>query len=61
MLPAARAAAAAADRYGSPSLSDIATFSALFNAAYEEVLGEAAAGEIEVEVSSPVSYRSCCC
>ncbi|KAI3433874.1 hypothetical protein D9Q98_003676 [Chlorella vulgaris] len=45
------------DRYGSPSLSDIATFSALFNAAYEEVLGEAAAGEIEVEVSSPGAER----
>ena len=42
------------DRYGSPTLDDIATFSRLFNAAYEAAVGEAAAGAIEIEVSSAV-------
>ena len=45
---------AATDQYGSPSLDDVAAFSRQFNAAYEAAVGEAAAGEIEVEVSSPV-------
>lgn len=44
-----------ADLFGSPSLDDIEAFSRAFNAALEAALGEAAAGEIEVEVSSPVS------
>lgn len=50
-----------ADQYGSPSLDDVAEFSRAFNTAYEAALGEAAAGEIEVEVSSAVSARSLCC
>lgn len=44
----------AADQYGSPSLDDVAAFSRQFNEAYEAAVGETAAGEIEVEVSSPV-------
>lgn len=43
-----------ADQYGSPTLDDIATFSRLFNAAYEAAVGEAAAGAVEIEVSSAV-------
>jgi ribosome maturation factor RimP len=46
-----------ADQYGSPSLEDVTTFSRLFNAAFEEAVGEAAAGDVEFEVSSPV--RGC--
>jgi hypothetical protein len=46
--------ARSADRYGSPSLEEIGDFSRSFNAALEEALGAEAAGEIEVEVSSPV-------
>lgn len=45
------------DQYGSPSLDDVAAFSRQFNAAYEAAVGEAAAGEIEVEVSSPGAER----
>jgi hypothetical protein len=44
-----------ADQYGSPTLDDIATFSRLFNAAYEVAVGEATAGAVEIEVSSAVS------
>lgn len=44
----------AADQYGSPSLDDVAAFSRLFNEAYEAAVGEAVAGDVEVEVSSPV-------
>lgn len=45
------------DQYGSPSLDDVAAFSRHFNAAYEAAVGEAAAGEIEVEVSSAGAER----
>ncbi|KAL4450678.1 hypothetical protein ABPG77_001034 [Micractinium sp. CCAP 211/92] len=45
------------DQYGSPSLDDVATFSRQFNEAYEAAVGETAAGEIEVEVSSPGAER----
>ncbi|PSC68783.1 water dikinase [Micractinium conductrix] len=45
------------DQYGSPSLDDVAEFSRAFNTAYEAALGEAAAGEIEVEVSSAGAER----
>lgn len=42
------------DRYGSPSLDDIVAFSRDFNQELSLVLGEEAAGALEVEVSSPV-------
>ncbi|KAL4433703.1 hypothetical protein ABPG75_000144 [Micractinium tetrahymenae] len=45
------------DQYGSPSLDDVAAFSRQFNAAFEAAIGEAAAGEIEIEVSSPGAER----
>ena len=44
-----------ADEYGSPSLDEVIGYSRAFNAALVAALGEEAAGEIEVEVSSPVS------
>lgn len=45
------------DQYGSPSLDDVATFGRRFNAAYEDAVGEAAAGEVEIEVSSAGAER----
>ena len=43
------------DRYGSPSLDEISIFSRNFYHALEAKVGEKAAGELSVEVSSPVS------
>ena len=43
------------DQYGSPSLDEVSTFSRNFYRALEADLGEKAAGELSVEVSSPVS------
>ena len=43
-----------ADRYGSPTLTDVAAFSRAFTAAFEAAVGEEVAGGIELEVSSPV-------
>lgn len=40
--------------YGSPSLEDIEGFCRAFNPRFEEAIGEGPAGDIEVEVSSPV-------
>jgi len=45
------------DRYGSPTLDDVETFSRKFNAALDAALGEEAAGGIECEVSSPGAER----
>lgn len=42
------------DRFGSPSTADLDSFVREFAAAFEEALGEALAGDIAVEVSSPV-------
>lgn len=43
------------DRYGSPSLDEVSIFSRNFSHALEAKVGEKAAGELSVEVSSPVS------
>ncbi|GAB4821074.1 hypothetical protein N2152v2_008120 [Parachlorella kessleri] len=45
------------DLYGSPSLEDIEAFAQAFTSRMEACLGEEAAGEIEVEVSSPGAER----
>lgn len=45
------------DEYGSPTLDEIESFSTAFNAALEEALGAEAAGEIEIEMSSPGAER----
>lgn len=42
------------DKYGSPTLEDLQNVAAAVNARVLEQLGEDAAGEIEVAVSSPV-------
>lgn len=43
------------DKYGSPTLGDLQSVTAAVNSGMLERLGEDAAGEIEVAVSSPVS------
>ena len=43
------------DKYGSPSLDEVSLFSREFYNALEAKIGEQAAGELSVEVSSPVS------
>lgn len=45
------------DRYGSPSLDDVSSFSRKFAEQLAEALGEEAAGEIEVEASSAGAAR----
>jgi ribosome maturation factor RimP len=45
------------DKYGSPELEDIESFSRRFNAALEAAIGEEAAGQIVMEVSSPGAER----
>ncbi len=42
------------DVYGSPSMDDITSFSREFYAELETALGEEAAGNLQIEVSSPV-------
>ena len=44
------------DKYGSPSLDEVSSFSREFYRSLEAKIGEQAAGELSVEVSSPVSY-----
>jgi len=46
------------DTYGSPSLDEIGEFSRDFNESLESVIGEEAAGQIEIEVSSPGADRA---
>lgn len=46
------------DQYGSPSLDEIGAFSRAFNELFEASVGEEAAGEIEIEVSSPGATRA---
>lgn len=43
------------DKYGSPTLGDLQSVTSAVNTGVLEKLGEQAAGEIEVAVSSPVS------
>lgn len=43
-----------ADRYGSPSMEEVEKFCRAFNADFEAALGEEEAGDVEIEVSSPV-------
>ena len=43
------------DKYGSPSLDEVAKFSQEFSRALDAKIGEEAAGKLSVEVSSPVS------
>lgn len=43
------------DRYGSPMLDELETFSRQFYTQLEAALGEEAAGVLTVEISSPVS------
>ena len=45
------------DKYGSPSLDDVSSFSRKFADGLSEALGEDAAGEIEVEASSAGAAR----
>ena len=45
------------DRYGSPSLDDVSSFSRRFADGLAETLGEEASGEIEVEASSAGAAR----
>ena len=45
------------NEFGSPSLDEVGGFSRKLNAALEVSLGEAVAGEIEIEVSSPGAER----
>jgi ribosome maturation factor RimP len=45
------------NKYGSPSLDEVGTFSRNLNVELEAVMGEEAAGEIEIEVSSPGAER----
>lgn len=42
------------DRFGSPTTEDLDAFVREFARRFEEALGEALAGDIDVEVSSPV-------
>ena len=49
-----------ADTYGSPTLVEIGEFSRDFYEELERLLGEEAAGEIEVEISSPVRQPDTC-
>jgi len=42
------------DRFGSPTTEDLDAFVREFARQFEEALGEALAGDIDVEVSSPV-------
>lgn len=46
-----------ADKYGSPSLDDIERFSRELSQRLSALLGEEAAGSLEVEVSSPGAER----
>lgn len=46
------------DKYGSPSLDEIGEFSKDFNESLESAIGEDAAGQLEVEVSSPGADRA---
>jgi len=46
-----------ADPFGSPSLDEVGDFSRALGEQIEISMGEEAAGEIEIEVSSPVSVR----
>ena len=43
------------DQYGSPTLDEVSIFSRNFYSTLEAKVGEKAAGELSVEVSSPVS------
>jgi ribosome maturation factor RimP len=45
------------DDYGSPSLDDIEKFSRALGAAFEAAVGEEAAGEVALEVSTPGAER----
>ena len=46
------------DQFGSPSLDEIGAFSREFNELFEATIGEDAAGDIEIEVSSPGATRA---
>lgn len=48
------------DKYGSPTLGDLQSVTAAVNSGMLDRLGEDAAGEIEVAVSSPVSSTTAC-
>lgn len=45
------------DRYGSPSLDEVESFSRSLVASLEDSMGEEEAGQIEIEVSSPGAER----
>ena len=47
------------DRYGSPSMEDMEALHALLTEKLHAAMGAAAADEIEIELSSPVSSLTC--
>ena len=47
------------DEYGSPSLEDMEAFQHALRLKLEATAGNEAAGELEIEVSSPVSLPHC--
>ena len=54
MLSKLSAAPQLTNVYGSPSMDDTSAFSRLFYDALEKELGEEVAGDLAIEVSSPV-------